>query len=167
MKASTVALVLAVAVAASGFGTAIAQDALQVIEKRQGVMKQQGRDIAAVKALLDDKGDQAAAQAGADDLLRTIPQIPAVFPQKTSSADYPGKTRAKPAIWAEWDKFTGAQQTAFAQCVKSGKYADFVSRISDRASQDGIFATPTLLVDGKPVQDVSLSGVTAAVNAAL
>jgi len=62
---------------------------------------------------------------------------------------------------------TGAQQTAFAQCVKSGKYADFVLRISDRANQDGIFATPTLLVDGKPVQDVSLGGVTAAVNAAL
>jgi protein-disulfide isomerase len=62
---------------------------------------------------------------------------------------------------------TGAQQTAFAQCVKSGKYADFVAKISDRANQDGIFATPTLLVDGKPVQDVSLSGVTAAVNAAL
>jgi protein-disulfide isomerase len=62
---------------------------------------------------------------------------------------------------------TGAQQTAFAHCVKSGKYAEFVSKISDKASQDGIFATPTLLVDGKPVQDVSLAGVTAAVNAAL
>jgi protein-disulfide isomerase len=62
---------------------------------------------------------------------------------------------------------TGAQQTAFAQCVKSGKYSDFVSKISDKANQDGIFATPTLLVDGKPVQDVSLAGVTAAVNAAL
>jgi protein-disulfide isomerase len=62
---------------------------------------------------------------------------------------------------------TGAQQTAFAQCVKSGKYADFVSKISDKASRDGIFATPTLFVDGKPVQDVSLGGVTAAVNAAV
>jgi protein-disulfide isomerase len=61
----------------------------------------------------------------------------------------------------------GAQQTAFAQCVKSGKYADFVSQISDKANRDGIFATPTLLVDGKPVQDVSLAGVTAAVTAAL
>ena len=61
----------------------------------------------------------------------------------------------------------GGQQTAFTQCVKSGKYADFVSNISERANQDGIFATPTLLVDGKPVQDVSLNGVTAAVNAAL
>ena len=62
---------------------------------------------------------------------------------------------------------TGAQQTAFAQCVKSGKYSEFVSKISDKANQDGIFATPTLLVDGKPVQDVSLAGITAAVNAAL
>jgi protein-disulfide isomerase len=62
---------------------------------------------------------------------------------------------------------SGAQQTAFAQCVKSGKYADFVAKISDQASQDGILATPTLFVDGKSVQDLSLSGVTSAVNAAL
>ena len=62
---------------------------------------------------------------------------------------------------------TGAQQDAFSQCVKSKKYAGFVSQISDQASRDGILATPTLLVDGKPVQDVSLAGVTAAVNAAL
>jgi protein-disulfide isomerase len=62
---------------------------------------------------------------------------------------------------------TGPQQDAFAQCVKSKKYADFVSQISEQASQDGILATPTLFVDGKPVQNVSLAGVTAAVNAAL
>jgi hypothetical protein len=51
--------------------------------------------------------------------------------------------------------------------VKSKKYADFVSKISDAASQGGILATPTLLVDGKPIQDVSLAGITAAVNSAL
>ena len=62
---------------------------------------------------------------------------------------------------------TGAQQTAFSHCVTSKKYADLVSKISDQASQSGILATPTLLVDGKPVQDVSLEGVTSAVNAAL
>jgi protein-disulfide isomerase len=62
---------------------------------------------------------------------------------------------------------TGAQQDAFSQCVKSKKYAGLVSQISDQASQGGILATPTLLVDGKPIQDVSLAGVTAAVNAAL
>ena len=62
---------------------------------------------------------------------------------------------------------TGPQQAAFSQCVKSKKYADFVSKISDVASQGGILATPTLLVDGKPVQHVSLEGITAAVNSAL
>jgi protein-disulfide isomerase len=62
---------------------------------------------------------------------------------------------------------TGPRATAFAQCVKSKKYRDFVSRISDRASRDGVLGTPTLLVDGNPVQKVTLAGVTAAVDAAL
>jgi protein-disulfide isomerase len=62
---------------------------------------------------------------------------------------------------------TGPQQDAFSRCVKSKKYAGLVAQISDQASQGGVLATPTLLVDGKPVQDVSLAGVTAAVNAAL
>jgi cytochrome c556 len=117
MKASTVVLALGVAAAIAGIGvgSAMAQDALQVIEKRQGVMKQQGKDLGAVKAFLDGKGEQAAAQAGADDLLKTIPAIPSVFPQKTSSADYPGKTRAKPAIWADWAKFNAAEQNALAK----------------------------------------------------
>jgi len=137
MKASTLALALAVAVAASGVGTAMAQDALQVIEKRQGVMKQQGRDLTAIKAFLDDKGDQAAAQAGADDLLKTLPQIPAAFPQKTSSTDFPGKTRAKPAIWPDWDKFTAAQQNALAKAqaldaaVKTGNKATIQAAFED------------------------------------
>ena len=51
--------------------------------------------------------------------------------------------------------------------MKTKKYADFVSRISDRASQDGVLATPTVLVDGSPVQDVTLAGITAAVDAAV
>jgi protein-disulfide isomerase len=62
---------------------------------------------------------------------------------------------------------TGQRQTAFAQCVKSGKYADLVSQVTEQASRDGILATPTLLVDSKPVQRVTLEGVTAAVDAAL
>jgi protein-disulfide isomerase len=62
---------------------------------------------------------------------------------------------------------TGPQADAFGQCVKSKKYADFVSRISDRASQAGILTTPTLLVNGQPVQQVTLAGITAAVTAAL
>jgi protein-disulfide isomerase len=62
---------------------------------------------------------------------------------------------------------TGPQADAFGQCVKSKKYADLVSRISDQASQAGILTTPTLFVDGQPVQQVTLAGITAAVTAAL
>jgi protein-disulfide isomerase len=62
---------------------------------------------------------------------------------------------------------TGTAQQTFAQCVKSKKYSDFVSRISDQASKDGILGTPTVLVDGNPVQDVTLAGITAAVGAAV
>ena len=114
-----------------------AQEAQTVIKQRQDVMKQQGRDLTAVKAFLDGKGDQAAAQSGADDLLKTLPQIPAVFPQKTSSAEYPGQTRAKPAIWAERDKFLAAQQNALSKAqaldaaVKTGDKAQIQTAFAD------------------------------------
>jgi cytochrome c556 len=114
-----------------------AQDTQTVVKQRQDVMKQQSRDLSAVKAFLDGKGDQIAAQAGADDLLRTLPQIPAVFPQKTSSADYPGQTRAKPAIWAEWDRFVAAQQNALSKAqaldaaVKTGDKGQVQTAFAD------------------------------------
>jgi cytochrome c556 len=105
MKASTMAIALAVAVAAGGLGAAMAQDALQVIDKRQDTMKAQGKAFGAVKAYTEDKGDLAAARAGGADLIRTVPTIPSLFPQKTGMAEYPGKSYAKPEIWAQWDKF--------------------------------------------------------------
>ena len=64
---------------------------------------------------------------------------------------------------ADADGITGPQADAFGQCVTSKKYADFVSRISDKANRGGILTTPTLLVDGRPVQQVTLAGITAAV----
>ena len=62
---------------------------------------------------------------------------------------------------------TGPAYDTFAQCIKTAKYADFVSRITDQANRDGILAVPTILVDGDPVQKATLDGVAAAVNAAL
>ena len=120
-----------------GAGASWAQDLQTAIKQRQDLMKQQGRDLTAVKAFLDGKGDQAAAQAGADDLMRTLPQIPAAFPQKTSSAEYTGQTRAKPAVWAEWDKFVAAQQNALSKAqaldaaVKTGDKAQIQTAFAD------------------------------------
>lgn len=128
MKAATLALALGIAAVAAVIGASagMAQDAAAVIKNRQDLMKRQGKDLGAVKALIDGKGEQATAQAGVADLFTTIPTISNAFPQKTSSADYPGQTRAKPAIWAEWAKFGAAQQNALAKAqaldvaVKSG-----------------------------------------------
>jgi cytochrome c556 len=112
MKASTVAFALAVALAAGGAGAAMAQDALQVVEKRQDAMKAQGKATAAIKAYTEDKGDIAAARAAGAELVKIVPQIPGLFPQKTGMADYPGKSYAKPDIWAQWDKFVAAVNVA-------------------------------------------------------
>ena len=112
MKTLRIAIALGLAVAVSGIGAAQAQDALQVIEKRQDAMKAQGKATAAIKAYTEDKGDIAAARAAGADLVKIVPQIPGLFPQKTGMAEYPGKSFAKPEIWAQWDKFVAQVNVA-------------------------------------------------------
>ena len=112
MKASTVALALGLAMAASGVSVALAQDALQIIDQRQNAMKAQGKANAAIKAYTEDKGDIAAARAAGAELVKIVPQIPGLFPQKTGMAEYPGKSYAKPEIWAQWDKFVAQVNVA-------------------------------------------------------
>ncbi len=58
----------------------------------------------------------------------------------------------------------GATSSTFAECVSSHRYADFVSRISDQASKDGVLSTPTVLVNGKAVQPPTLAALQAAVD---
>lgn len=135
VRLAVLGTVLGLAAAAAGAGWA--QDAPSVIKQRQDLMKQQGRHLGAVKAFLDGKGDHAAAQAGADDLVKTLPQIPAVFPQKTSAAEHPGQTRAKPVIWAEWNKFGEAHENAQAKghalnaAVKTGNKEQIQTAFAD------------------------------------
>jgi cytochrome c556 len=107
-------------------GAALAQDGDATITKRQDAMKAQGKDLGAVKAFIDGKGDLAAAQKGGEDLATRMTQVLGLFPPKTGMAEFPGKSYARPAIWAEWDKFvaaqTGAEQKAVAlvSALKSG-----------------------------------------------
>jgi len=117
MKSRTIVLALAAAlgIAWIGVGTTWAQDAMAVIDKRQDTMKTQGKAFGAIKAYTEDKGDLAAAQAGGATLLQTVPTIPSLFAQKTGMAEYPGKSYAKPEIWAEWDKFNAAVAGAQAK----------------------------------------------------
>ena len=84
-----------------------------MIENRQDAMKAQGKDMGAVKAFIDGKGDLAAAQAARRRSGQARHgQIPTLFPKGTGMAEFPGKSCAKPAIWTEWDKFTAAAKTA-------------------------------------------------------
>ena len=57
-------------------GVALAQDVATVVENRQTVMKAQGKDLGAIKAYLEDKGDLASAQTAGADLVQQIAKIP-------------------------------------------------------------------------------------------
>src|SRR5688572_7435357 len=116
MKSSTIVIAMAAAlgIAWAGAGTTWAQDALAIIAKRQDAMKEQGKSTAAIKAYTEDKADLAAARAAGAQLAASMPTIPSLFPQKTSMADYPGKSYAKPEIWAQWDKFNEGVKSATA-----------------------------------------------------
>ncbi|HEX3861521.1 MAG TPA: cytochrome c [Stellaceae bacterium] len=121
----------------AGLGTAQAQDAMKIVQGRQAAMKQQGKDLGAVKAFLDGKGDLAGAQAGSTDLVERVGQITNLFPPKTGMEEFPGKSGAKPAIWTEWDKFTAAQKNALAKAqiletaVKGGDKATIEAAFGD------------------------------------
>src|SRR5215475_11210858 len=100
---------LAILVAGAG-GTALAQDKEAVLKNRQATMKEQGKDIGAVKAYLEGKGDLAQAKTGAANLTQTTKKIPELFPPGTGGPNPTGDYVAKPVIWADWNKFLDAQK---------------------------------------------------------
>lgn len=54
----------------------------------------------------------------------------------------------------------------FAACVKQDRYEGWSQRLTEAASRAGINATPTVLVNGEQLQDLSPAGLRAAVEAA-
>ncbi len=121
-------LSLVAAVAAIGFGAVggMAQDKESAIKLRRDTMKRQGADFKKVQDYVKGEGDQAAALAGITDLLSLNPKIVDLFPPGTSTTDFPGKTGAKPEIWAEWNKFKlipaalKSEEEKLADAIKSG-----------------------------------------------
>ena len=102
-------------VAGLGAGAASAQDALKLVQDRQALMKQQGKDLGAIRAYGAGKGDRASAEAAAADLAQSTRKIPTLFPPGTGTAEFPGKSGAKPAIWTEPDKFLAEQRNTAAK----------------------------------------------------
>jgi cytochrome c556 len=115
MSSITKFQVLAVAlgiVMGGASGVALGLDKETVLKDRQATMKEQGKDIGAVKAYLDGKGDLAQAKAGATNLTQTTKKIPELFPPETGGPNPTGDYVAKPVIWTDWNKFLEAQKAA-------------------------------------------------------
>jgi protein-disulfide isomerase len=56
---------------------------------------------------------------------------------------------------------------AFADCVRTDKYNDFVTRITEQSNKDGISGTPTVLVNRTQVSNPNAASLQAAISAAL
>jgi cytochrome c556 len=107
-------------------GLAPAQDAAAIVKQRQDAMRQQNRDLKAIKDFSDGKGEQEAAVAAAAELTRTVPKVPDLFPPGTGMAPAEGRYRPKPEVWTQWNKFLAADKTVVEEvnvldaAVKSG-----------------------------------------------
>jgi protein-disulfide isomerase len=75
----------------------------------------------------------------------------------------PGMTDAQLISFANQAGATGPQ---VASAIKDLKYADWVKKVTDQASKDGVTGTPTVIIGGKEVANLSPAGITAAVKAA-
>jgi protein-disulfide isomerase len=60
----------------------------------------------------------------------------------------------------------GATSSTVDSEIKNLTFGDWVKKETDQASRDGVTATPTVLVKGKTLADLSPAGLTAAVSAA-
>ncbi len=118
-------------------GSAAAVDADAVVKERQATMKQQAKAAGAVKAFLDGKSDQPAAQVAATTLTQTTQKIPDLFPPGTDKPSPDGDYGPKAAIWTDWNKFLDAQKAAAAKAevllaaVKTGDKAAIQTALAD------------------------------------
>jgi cytochrome c556 len=120
--------VLALALVGAGFvgNPACAQDKEKIVTERQDLMKQQGRELGVVRNYFQGKAEQQAATAAIESLIKSVPTVTNLFPAGTGIGEVSVKTRAKPEIWSEHDKFLAADKTVAGQiamldaAVKSG-----------------------------------------------
>ena len=97
---------------------ALAQDKEKAVQERQAAMKQQGRDLGVVRNYFQGKADQAAAVAAIEDAQKSVAALPPLFPPGTGIGQISLKTRAKPEIWQQQDKFAADQKTVLGQLAE-------------------------------------------------
>jgi cytochrome c556 len=118
MKLSIKWIALSAVVVAGGLYVVVARaDDAATLDTRIATMKSQGKDMAGIKAYIDDKADLASAQAAGADLVTQVAKIPDLFPKGTGMTQFPGKSYAKDAVWTDWDKFLAQAKTANDKAV--------------------------------------------------
>lgn len=114
MKRAVLAALLAASLV-GGAGVALSQDREAIVKERRATMKRIGDDLAAIKAYLDGKVDQARALEAALDLSAQMKRAAEMFPAGTGMTEFPGNSGARPVIWTENAKFTAAHAQATAK----------------------------------------------------
>lgn len=129
--ALAVGTVMSIAVTAP---TIAADEPENIIKYRQNVMKAVGAHLTNVAAVV--KGEVSLVgnvPANADAIVDLLGQAGDLFPEGTAE----GKTRAKPEIWSEWDKFvaslkeTREKAAALQSVAGSGDVAQIGQALGD------------------------------------
>jgi protein-disulfide isomerase len=77
-----------------------------------------------------------------------------------------GRTDIQLEDYGKQAGITGDNFTTFQQCVSTQEHKAYVQAVTDNASKRNIVQTPTVLINGKELQDASLNGFNTAVKAA-
>ena len=96
-----------------------ADDPLTTIAKRRALMRAQAAHAATINDFVEKGiGDPAVVAANAMGLFATAKLIPDLFPVGSGMDAYPGKTGAKPEIWADLTAFQAAAARLGEESVK-------------------------------------------------
>ena len=77
-----------------------------------------------------------------------------------------GRTDIQLEDYGKQAGITGDNFSTFQQCVSMQQHKGYVQAVTDNASKRNVVQTPTVLINGKELQDTSLNGFNSAVKAA-
>jgi cytochrome c556 len=98
-----------------------------VIKKRKSLMKSTSKSVKTIKKAVKEK-DYATVEAKAKLIAATMGELPSLFPKGSTS----GKSRAKEAIWKDWEKF---MRGAKSNKESNKEVAEFLAEAA--AAKDG------------------------------
>ncbi len=100
--------VMALSILALGAAGAMADAKGDAVKSRRDDMKALAAANKTINDYVKGKADKAAAAKAADTLGATSTKLAKLWPKGTSSAELPGTTAAKPAIWTDMAKFNAS-----------------------------------------------------------